>query len=318
MDLPSITKFGENHGNTNTRIPEQNVHVNNQTLTIAQIESMRQQPVYSDPHFQGGNSGSIHSMNLISSEQDLPGETEQMMMRQQQSGQRQPADISSADSSEQNYHPVNKYQTVAETEHMARQQQSGQRQLPDISTADSAAVLLDRKRKAKSEADRRYREKNKIERANMELKVRTLEAETKSLREQFEAETKSLRQQFEAETKSIKEQLDFTNQGCETKQRELDKLREDLIELEKKYNNQYKQQASMELKVTALEAEKEKLEGENRRLKDKYIELLEKSNPLVDPWLGTLSKEPGRQHGQTTNSSSERVFGSSGIDSITQ
>ncbi|GKV46754.1 hypothetical protein SLEP1_g53725 [Rubroshorea leprosula] len=269
MELP----VGENHGNLNTRIPEQNVHVNNQALTIAEIESMRQQPVYSDPDLQGGNTGCNHSINLISSEQDLQGtnvigtaaETEQMMIRQQQSGQRQPAEIYSADSSEQNR---------AETEHLTREQQSGQRQLPDTSTADSPAVQLGRlreaKRKAKRKADQRYRENKKKKLEDMELKLRSLEAE---------------REKPEAENKSLKEQLDF-------KQRELDKLREDFIELETKYKKQHEQQAGMEHKVTTLEAE-------NRSLMDKYIKLLEKSNALMDSRL-------------------ERDFSSSGIDSITQ
>ncbi|GLT50101.1 hypothetical protein SLA2020_236110 [Shorea laevis] len=79
-------------------------------------------------------------------------------------------------------------------------------------------------------------------------------------------------------------------------------------------NESLRQENAMQKKqiddLKKYEAQHEAMEAEIRRLKDKYIELLEKSNPLVEPRFGTHPSELGQQHVQLTSFSRASACGS--------
>ncbi|GKV32827.1 hypothetical protein SLEP1_g41398 [Rubroshorea leprosula] len=178
--------------------------------------------------------------------------------------ERQPADISSADSTEQNG-PVNNQ--MATDAGKIRQQHSGQcqrqRTATPISPADSYSrrntnrVTTADPRARKKRNDKAYRDRVKEKQQRMESNLETLKAENDTL---------------------IKQNT-LVNQRFETQSKELDGLNQNFI---KQLENQHK----MKFDLERLETENGELKRENKSLK--------RDNVLANEKFETQSKQLGK------------------------
>ncbi|GLT27977.1 hypothetical protein SLA2020_029390 [Shorea laevis] len=239
---------------------------------------------------------SIGAQNLLWTNR-IPVQTE--TMRQE----RQPADISSADSTEQNG-PVNN-QTATDAGKI-RQQHSGQCQrqptATPISPADSYStrnthrVTTADPRARKKRNDKAYRDRVKEKQLRMESNLETLKAENDALikentlvNQRFETQSKELDELNQNFIKQLENQhkMKFDLERLETENGELKRenksLKRDNVLANEKFETQSKQLGKLERKYKKqherkrqLKSNLKTLEVENGRLKNEIIELLKK------------------------------------------